>query len=100
MIITEMKQLEDFRGVPGIYKFRFIPNDKKYIGESADLWDRIICQYPNEIKYTEHRPVINALRKYDWENIEIELLDWGLYLADKCNSLSNKPSYGFIWRFS
>ena len=83
MIITSLKQWGDFDGIPGVYKFHFKPNLKNYIGETMDLWDRIICQYPNEIKYTEHRPVINALRKYGWENIEIELLDWGLYLADK-----------------
>ena len=82
MFITDLKQLEQFKGVPGIYRFYFIKNNKNYIGEAIDLWRRITIQYPKEIKRNVSRSVVQAIKKHGWENIQIELLDWGNHLKE------------------
>ena len=87
-MIINKQTLDMFRKIPGIYKFHFIPNDKNYIGESIDLYDRIIDQYPQEMKGKETRPVINAILKYSWDNIEIELIDYGEHLRDRDTRLA------------
>ncbi len=83
MFITDFQQLKQFKGIPGIYRFHFIKNNKNYIGESMDLWDRIYNQYRDSIKANQNRPVIHAIKKYGWENVQIELMDYGCHLLNQ-----------------
>lgn len=84
MIITNLKQLEQFKNIPGIYKLKILKHGKKYIGEAEDLYDRLINQYQNEIKYNINRPIIHALKYHGFNlnSIEIELINWGDDMKD------------------
>lgn len=77
MIITNFEQLKDFIGIPGIYKFTNIKNNKIYIGEAQDLHERLVIGYRDEIKQEIERPIIYALINYGWKGFEIELINWG-----------------------
>ena len=54
----------------GIYIY-FFPNGKTYVGQSVKLGKRL-QHYRRDVRNGDTRPVINAIRKYGWDNVRIE----------------------------
>ena len=58
---------------PGIYRFTCIPNGKVYVGRSINVYRRIL-EHRQQAK-TKNIPLYYAVRKYGWENFQVDLLE-------------------------
>ena len=74
--------------IPGIYKLTNKINGKCYIGESKHMFYRIETDHKKGGKQIIHK----AIKKYGWENFEIEVIDSFDYL-DKTELLALEAAY-------
>ena len=63
--------MQDIPNKPGIYKLTNKLNNKIYIGETNNLFGRILHSH----KYGSKQVIGNAIKKHGWENFEVEIID-------------------------
>ena len=63
--------MQDIPNKPGIYKLTNKLNNKIYIGETNNLFGRILHGH----KYGSKQVIGNAIKKHGWENFEVEIID-------------------------
>ena len=58
----------------GIYKWTNLINNKVYVGKSVDISKRL-QSYKYEVNKNNARPIIQALRKYGFQNFKFEVIE-------------------------
>ena len=52
-----------------IYKLTNLTNGKLYIGQTIKTWEKRKVAYNAAIKSKNNQRIVNALRKYGWEEV-------------------------------
>ena len=58
-----------------IYKITNNINDKIYVGRFLRTWRALLKRYRLEMEQVGDRPIVNALRKYGYENFTFEIIE-------------------------